>query len=114
MEDLEVFDKYIGVEVNLNHGGQVLHGKVVGRKHDAEENPIGHASNNPLLDMHEYEVEFIDDSTEAYSTNLIAEAMYSQVDDMGFQHVLLKEISDHRKDGSAVVKDDAFFESQSG
>ena len=114
MEDLEVFDKYIGVEVNLNHGGQVLHGKVVGRKRDAEGNPVGHAANNPLLDTREYEVEFIDGSTEAYSTNLIAESMYSQVDDEGFQHILLKEISDHRKDSSAVAKDDAFFDSQSG
>jgi len=113
-EDPEMFDKYIGAEINLNRGGQVLHGKVVGRKRDSEGNPVGHAANNPLLDTREYDVEFIDGSTEAYSTNLIAEAMYSQVDDEGRSHVLLKEITDHRKDGSAVEKDDAFFVSQSG
>ena len=40
--------------------------------------------------------------------------MFSQVDSEGRSHLLLNEINDHRKDNSAVSKDDAFFVSRSG
>ena len=49
-EDLELFNKYIGAEINLNQGGQVLHGKVVGWKCNSAGNLVGRGSNNPLLD----------------------------------------------------------------
>jgi len=82
---------------------------VVGRKRDNDGNPVGRASDNPLLDTREYLVEFVDGSTEAYTTNLIAEAMYSQVDEEGHLQVLMEDINDHRKDGSAVPVDDGFM-----
>ena len=34
--------------------------------------------------------------------------MYSQVDEHGHAHSLIKEITDHRKDGSAVNADDGY------
>ena len=113
-EDPVIFDKYLGAEINLNRGGQVLRGRVVGRKRDNDGNPVGRASDNPLLDTREYLVEFVDGSTEAYTTNLIAEAMYSQVDEEGHLQVLMEDINDHRKDGSAVPVDDGFMTTRSG
>ena len=113
-EDPVVFDKYIGAEILLNRGGEQVAGRVVSRKRDADDKPIGYAHSNPLLDTREYQVEFVDGSTEAYTTNLIAEAMYSQVDDEGRNLTLLKEIVDHRKDATAVEAADAFGRTRSG
>jgi hypothetical protein len=50
-----------------------------------------------------------DGSTETFSANIIAELLYSQVDSEGHEHVLLKEIIDHRSNGSAVPMDDAYW-----
>ncbi len=61
-----------------------------------------------------YEVEFPDGSREAISANLIAENIYSQVDDFGRQFSIIKDIVDHKKDGTAVSKDDAYLISKSG
>ncbi len=55
-----------------------------------------------------YDVEFPDGSTEAVTANLIAENMFSQIDDAGRSHAILCEITDHRKNGHAVSKDDGF------
>ena len=113
-EDLELFDKYIGAEINLNRGGQVLHGKVIGWKRNSAGNLVSRGANNPLLDTREYEVEFIDGSTEAYTANIVTEVMYSQVDEEGNSHVMLNEIIDHRKNKAAVSHDDAYVPSRSG
>ena len=113
-EDLELFDKYIGAEINLNRGGQVLHGKVIGWKHDSAGNPVSRGANNPLLDTREYEVEFIDGSTEAYTANIVTEVMYSQVNEEGNSHVMLNEIINHHKNKAAVSHDDAYVPSRSG
>ena len=113
-EDPDAFDKYIGAQVLLNHGGQVLQAKVTGRKRDADGKPIGRWSQNPLLDTREYNVEFVDGSMESFATNVIAEAMYSQVDEHGRNFAILKEITDHRKNGHAVSKDDGWFTTRNG
>ena len=87
---------------------------MVSRKHDRDGSPVGKPATNPLLDTREYMVEFVDGSTHAYAANVIAETMYSQVDSEGHSLALLKEINDHRKDGSAVSPDDAWIENASG
>ena len=114
-EDPELFDKYIGAEINLNRGGQVLHRKVIGRKRNSAGNPVSRGVNNPLLDTCEYEVEFIDGLTEAYTANIVTEAMYSQVNEEGnSSHVMLNEIIDHRKNKATVSHDDVYVPSRSG
>ena len=45
---------------------------------------------------------------------MIAENLYSQVDDEGRQYAIIKEIIDHRKDGTAVAADDGFIITSSG
>ena len=46
---------------------------------------------------------------EIYMANLIAENMYSQVDEEGQQYTLMSEIIDHKSDGKALSKDDGFY-----
>jgi len=52
----------------------------------------GCSNANPILDTSIYEVEFDDGSTEAYSANIIAEHIYSQVDGEGYTQHVLNEI----------------------
>ena len=104
----ESYDTYISAKVLLPRGDENQEAKVLGRAKDDNGNPIGIRNNNPILDTREYEVQFPDGSIDILSANSIAEAMYSQVDEQGFHHLLIKEITDHRKDGSAVHTDDGF------
>ena len=93
----------------MPRGEEVLRARVVGRKRDHDGNPVGRRNENPILDTREYTVEFEDGSTDSYAANVIAENMFSQVDEHGNEFLLLKEIVDHRKDNSAVSIDDGWF-----
>jgi hypothetical protein len=55
-----------------------------------------------------YEVEFDNGDTEAYTANIIAEAIYDAVDDEGYSHTSISEIVDHKCDASALKGDDAY------
>jgi hypothetical protein len=69
---------------------------------------------NPILDTHEYEVSFPDGSTDCYAANMIAESLYSQVDADGRELMLMKEMVDHRSDGSVVPVDNAYHVDPNG
>jgi len=43
------------------------------------------------------------------ANNIIAESIFLQVNDEGHEYLLLDEITDHRKDGSAIERDDAWI-----
>ena len=49
-----------------------------------------------------YEVEFPDGSIDEVEANMIAESMITECDPEGSQYKLFKEISDHRKDETAL------------
>jgi hypothetical protein len=53
-------------------------GTVRGQAKDGIGNPVGKMATNPILDTRKYKVEFPDGSTDTYSTNLIADNLYSQ------------------------------------
>jgi hypothetical protein len=61
---------------------------------------------NPILDTRVYEVEFPDGTINDYAANIIAEALYAQVDVDGNRYLLLKEIIDHKKDQSALSREE--------
>jgi hypothetical protein len=105
----ETFNKYLAAEVLLPHGGELVQAKVTGRTRAADGTPVGVAHSSPILDTCEYEVSFPGRSTDCYMPNMIAESLYSQVDAVGREFILMKEIVDHRLDGSAVPVDDAFY-----
>ena len=102
------YDEYLTAEVLLPSGGELQKARIVGRKKDDDGMPIGKRNPNPILDSCMYEVEFPDGSTDAVTANIIAENMFSQIDDEGRSHAILQEIVDHRKNGHAVSKDDGF------
>jgi hypothetical protein len=66
------------------------------------------------MDTREYIVEFTDGHSQALSANLIAQNLFSQIDDKGNGHVLLEDIIDHRKADAAVSEEDAFVTMNNG
>ena len=76
--------------------------------------PSGRAHANPLFDTQEYEVEFADGTREKYQANIIAKNMFAQVDSEGNQYLLLKEITDHRSDNSAIPISEGMVRMSSG
>ena len=91
-------DTYLNMEIALPRGGgdpeDTQFAKVTKRLRDAEGRPIGTANDNPLLDTREYEVEFLDGHVESMSANLIAQHLFSQVDEEGHRYILLDDIID--------------------
>ena len=114
-EAANVYDAYIGAEIPLpGHDNQNQMARVVKRIKGNDGNSIDASKPyNPILDTSEYLVEFSDGTTKELTANLIAESMYSQVDDEGHHFQLLKEISDHRKDDTAIEKKDGYFQRSS-
>jgi len=112
--DEETLDKLLAAEVILPKGDYQFVGKVIGRKRDANGNPVGRANSNPILDTRVYEVEFPDGSVNDYAANILAEALYAQVDVDGNRFLLLKEIIDHKTDATALSKLDAIVVNVNG
>jgi hypothetical protein len=111
----EAFDEYLTAEIMANRGGELLRGTVTGRKRDRDGLPTGRADPNPLLDTREYRVCFEDGTEDIYTANLIAECLYSQLDDAGRRLQALQEIVEHHKSASAIVDDDnAYYSTKSG
>ena len=108
------YDTLLNAELMLPHGDQMIHGRVVKRAKDKEGQPIGKRNDNPLLDSREYEVKMPDGSTGQYTANVIAENIFLQVDEKGRQYALLSEITDHKKDASALSKDEGYTVSHNG
>ena len=112
-----VGDTYLSAELAIpRHGYEYpQYAKVIKRRKDQEGNPVGIANNNPILDTREYVVEFMDGHEETMAANLIAEHLFSQVDDDGNRQVLLDEIIDHRVDTKTAVQEkDAYIRIKSG
>lgn len=96
--DPQELDEYISAQVQLPKGNDFVLGTVLARKRDIHGTPIGKAHANPILDTRIYEVQFPDGHIEEYAMNLMAECLYSQVDQEGHQHLLIHEIIDHEYD----------------
>ena len=79
-------------------------GKVTSRK-KTDGKVLETAHSNPILDSTEY----IPDGGEAeYSTNIIAENMYTQCDIDGNQYLIMDGIIDFKKDANAVLMNDMY------
>ena len=98
----EGYDEYIGAQLMVPRPDGRIQGTITKRAKDNDGNPIGRRHNNFYLDTRKYEVELSDGTTEEYYANVIAENLFAQVDSEGRQYVLMKEISDHRKDETAI------------
>ena len=104
-------DTYVNMEVALPHGtdNELVYATVKHRAVDDQGNQIGKYHSNPLLDSRLYEVEYVNGSTEALTANIIADSIMSQVDEEGHKQLLLKDIIDHRVDGTAMKHEDSLY-----
>lgn len=108
------FDSYIAAQVLLPRDGDKLIGTVKRWAKDEDRKPVGKRNANPILDTREYVIEFPDGSSETYMANIIAENLYSQVDEEGAHYQLLHKIIDHWKDASALGTNNGFYVNRSG
>ncbi|KAG7370061.1 reverse transcriptase RNA-dependent DNA polymerase [Nitzschia inconspicua] len=109
------FDNYIGVELIMDVGrNNEHHGRVVKRARDNDGRPIVRKHENATFDSREYYVKLTDGTREKYSANVIAENMLAQIDDEGRSYAIMKEITDHRKDATAIPISDGVIRSKSG
>ena len=88
--------------------------QVIGRSTDDNGILIGIYDANPLLNSRVYDLMIPDGSVQQYAANVIAENLYSQVDEEGHRYIMLDEIVDHRKNDDAVEKHDASVTSSKG
>jgi hypothetical protein len=58
--------------------------KIITKKHDQDGNLKGNYNPNPIINTRVYIAEFHDGSTKKYAANIIAEAIYDQVTDDGY------------------------------
>ena len=107
-------DTLIGAEVLLPQGEDFKAARVKGRHTDANGKVVGTFHDNPLLNSLVYDVEFPDGTIREYSANVIAQNMYSSLDENGFSKLLLDCILQHQKDDSAVDKADKYLITKKG
>ena len=97
---------YIGAEVGLPIGGNLLCSTVKCCTRDIDGNLTGKANMNPILDSRTYKVEFPDGRTAEFSANTIAEHMFTQCNPTRNQYLQLDSIIDHKIEDSAVKDSD--------
>ena len=100
--EFESFDKYLGAEFFVNADGESVSAKVVKRARDNDGNAIGKQHSNPLMDTRAYDCELGDGTVYRYTANVIAENIFAQCDDEGRRQAVLHEITDHRRDETAI------------
>ena len=104
----DTYDPYVGADVILPLGQQMLSGRVIERKRNSDGSMKGRAHHNPILDTRSYQVKFPDGQEAEFAANMIAENMYSQCDIDGNQFLLLDSIVDHKSDQTAVRSPDRY------
>jgi hypothetical protein len=112
--EADVYDKLLLAEPLLPRGATLIPARVIGCNRDTDGNPIGNYHANPLLNTRIYLVEFDDGHVAKYGANAIAEAIYNQVDDNGFQESLFTDIIGHRKNDNEAMSDEDFSTLESG
>ena len=114
-DNIPDLDQYLHAEVLLPKDGKHMQAaQVIGRSTDDNGIPIGEYDANPILNSRVYDVMFPDGSVQQYAANIIAENVYSQVDEEGHRYIMLDEIVDHRKNDDAVEKHDGFVVNSKG
>ena len=112
----DIFDKFVGAKFILDDkadgGGRLA--TVRKRSRDDEGRPVGRAHANPMLDTREYEIELEDGEMDKILANQIAANLYSQLDDEGREILSFKGIIGHKRDDTALSKEEGFIELRNG
>lgn len=112
--DGDLYDEYLNTQVMMSVGDCWLTYVVVNRTLDQQGVPTGKHDNNPVLDTRAYNMKLPDGSIEQYTANTIAECLYADIDDAGNTYALLNELIGHRKNDTALSKDEASYFHKSG
>jgi hypothetical protein len=110
----ESLDEYLTSQLQLPHGGEMQLARVTKQHKGDNGKPTGRRHDNPMLDSRQYEIEFPDGSTKVVAANLIAENLFSQVDEEGRSYQIMQEITDHRKTDKAISLEDGFTVNKHG
>lgn len=110
----EEFDELIGAIITQPDGDSNANWRVLSRKRDENGDPVGTRSPLTPEDTREYILQADDGRRTELTANTIIENMYAQVDGEGRKQLLLDEIIDHRKDDTALTKDQATIRSHNG
>jgi hypothetical protein len=105
--NISLVDALINAEVSLHQGEEsteAVQAKVLRHLVDEHGNVIGNANVNPILNTIMYEVEFPDGEVRPYAANVIADNIYSQVDNDGRRSFIFDSIIDYTKDAKYAVK----------
>ena len=114
-DSFQDYDEYINNEVLLPKNGEhMMAAKVIRRTKNDDGETQGSHNSNPILDTRIYDVMFPDGAVQQYAANVIAENVFNTVDNEGHQHMLLDCIIDHRTDGKAILKEDAYITTSTG
>jgi hypothetical protein len=99
--DVDTYDQYVGAHVRVHI--------VLRCKRELDGTVRGRENANPMLDARNYEIEFPDGRTDAYTPDVISENMYSQCDIEGRKFNLIESIIDHRTDYHAVAPSEMYI-----
>jgi hypothetical protein len=91
----DMYDQFLTAEPVLHTIGGDIHAKIIGHKCDQDGNLVGQYNSNPILNTRVYLAQFPDGSISEYATNIMAEAVYDQVNDDGHEDSLFTDIIGH-------------------
>jgi hypothetical protein len=97
VDNVNGYDEYIRAKLMFDFmGDDVARGRVIKRAKGEDGQPLGTRNANPILDTRMYTVQLSDGSHRELSANIIAENLYSQVNEQGHQQLIFWEIIGHR------------------
>jgi hypothetical protein len=91
----DIFDQLLLAQPLLEMVEGKVKAKIIGRKRDQDGNLVGTYNSNPILNTIVYLAEFPDGSISEYAANIIAESIYNQVNDDGYDNTLFDSIIGH-------------------
>ena len=87
-------------------GQSLAQGRLLKRARDSDDNVIGRANKNPILDTRGYIVEFEDGDQAELAASTIAQSMYYQCDPDRNQYGMFNLIVDFRRSTTALCYSD--------
>ena len=110
-----LYDNYVNMELTLYQGGERPEfARVKKILKDTNGRQIGVANDNPILDSRMYEVEYRDGYVATMEANVIAENLFTQVDQEGNIFLLIESIIDTRTSNTKTLQQYAFVITKSG
>ena len=105
------YERYIGAEVVLPDRKGEIRMEKVSKRIKYDDIITGEGKYNVMHDKSVYEVDYTDGTMDQLTDNMIAENMLSQVDSEGHHYQMFTELTDHKKDDSAITNVDGFIKS---